>query len=484
MDPAGRFGQRLRDGVLRTSERLRDPRWREHDREALRDAGDGLNRALEPLGRPRDVPRPSTPEIDQALDGLRDLLAGNRPLLRAVLYSPDLAWARFRSARPDLMEAFAALCHLAEAAWRCVADTPSPDLATLRPPAARLRFLTLSEPFRHRADDGPWKPEDDLGEHGVYDAVFGENSWHEYTSRCRDARRAWLSFLNAYESHPVLARADPADLERELGLLAFRNGRPTTALTLSGTSLASPAAPNADDLAIYAEVTELHLLPRFRIRQATALTWLASPGSRILGLLPAVICALTATASIALAVTGHFVPAGWTALAFYGLLCLGTLARGPSFATPWLLRLPAAASLGLLLLSSLHPTWWDTPLRGVTAPCVLVAASVGYLLVEARNHGAAPLAAVARALTVTAVGSLHALLVALIGLALVVPAYMESPDAKTRVHHVLDSASAGHSWHLLFLAASVCLAAGVFSQILWDDRPITAPLAHIHRRTG
>ena len=36
-----------------------------------------------------------------------------------------------------------------------------------------------------------------------------------------------------------------------------------------------------------------------------------------------------------------------------------------------------------------------------------------------------------------------------------------------------------------FIAALGCgLAAGVFSQILWDDRPITAPLAHLRWRRG
>ena len=35
---------------------------------------------------------------------------------------------------------------------------------------------------------------------------------------------------------------------------------------------------------------------------------------------------------------------------------------------------------------------------------------------------------------------------------------------------------------VLALAAALCMAVGVFSQILWDDRPITAPLAHLSWR--
>ncbi|MGV2386263.1 MAG UNVERIFIED_CONTAM: hypothetical protein LOD86_13500, partial [Thermobifida fusca] len=34
----------------------------------------------------------------------------------------------------------------------------------------------------------------------------------------------------------------------------------------------------------------------------------------------------------------------------------------------------------------------------------------------------------------------------------------------------------------LVQATAWCLAAGVFSQILWDDRPITAPLTHTRWR--
>jgi hypothetical protein len=36
----------------------------------------------------------------------------------------------------------------------------------------------------------------------------------------------------------------------------------------------------------------------------------------------------------------------------------------------------------------------------------------------------------------------------------------------------------------VLLATAWCLAVGVFSQILWDDRPITAPLAHLSWRSG
>ena len=42
----------------------------------------------------------------------------------------------------------------------------------------------------------------------------------------------------------------------------------------------------------------------------------------------------------------------------------------------------------------------------------------------------------------------------------------------------------GRAGMVLLLATAWCLAVGVFSQILWDDRPITAPLAHLSWRSG
>jgi hypothetical protein len=55
------------------------------------------------------------------------------------------------------------------------------------------------------------------------------------------------------------------------------------------------------------------------------------------------------------------------------------------------------------------------------AVIVLVAVAGGYLLVEVRNHGAAPMASVARALLVTAIGAVHAVMVAAIGLVVIAP---------------------------------------------------------------
>jgi hypothetical protein len=102
--------------------------------------------------------------------------------------------------------------------------------------------------------------------------------------------------------------------------------------------------------------------------------------------------------------------------------------------------------------------------------------SYGYLVVEARNHGVADWASLRRAAAVAAVGAAHALMVSLIGLAVVAPAFVNNGPALASLWR---HPSYRHAGMELALATAWCLAVGVFSQILWDDRPITAPLAHL-----
>ena len=79
------------------------------------------------------------------------------------------------------------------------------------------------------------------------------------------------------------------------------------------------------------------------------------------------------------------------------------------------------------------------------------------------------------------VGAVHALLVSLIGLVAVAPAFI--PDGAA-LDAIWRRPGYGHAGMVLLLSTAWCLAVGVFSQILWDDRPITAPLAHLSWRAG
>ena len=82
-------------------------------------------------------------------------------------------------------------------------------------------------------------------------------------------------------------------------------------------------------------------------------------------------------------------------------------------------------------------------------------------------RGAAPL----RSALVVVVGAVHALLVSLIALVVVLPAFVGDGQGLLVWIGIPATATRGV---VLALAAAWCLAVGVFSQILWDDRPITA----------
>lgn len=82
---------------------------------------------------------------------------------------------------------------------------------------------------------------------------------------------------------------------------------------------------------------------------------------------------------------------------------------------------------------------------------------------------------------VTAIGLAHAALISLIGLVLIAPAYVE--DGR-KVHTLWTTTHDKRHWAVLVLATAWCFTAGIFSQILWDDWPITAPLAHLRWQCG
>ena len=83
-------------------------------------------------------------------------------------------------------------------------------------------------------------------------------------------------------------------------------------------------------------------------------------------------------------------------------------------------------------------------------------------------------------MAVTAIGGAHALMVSLVGLVAVAPAFVASGQS---LAHLWHRPGYGHAGMVLLLATAWCLAVGVFSQILWDDRPITSPLAHMAWRS-
>jgi hypothetical protein len=355
----------------------------------------------------------------------------------------------------------------------------------------------LTEPLRHRGDRAsPWIPDAaeacQHGPHGICSRVFGAGSWNIFVGRCREARRAWHDDLRTYQSHPYLASASPGLIDDDLATLAFtwptagrrwgvrRLGPP---LVLSVRPLPEPAALTAEDVATLDDVTDRHLLPRCELGPVIALA--AHDDSRALRAVRQVTVGLVvavAVAAVGAAGLLHVRVAAGLAAACYALLAAGTVAFGTRWAAAWLLRLPAASAVGLLaLISFFPPTWLTAPRRTWWAVIVLVLLAAGYLVVETRNHGVSAGQALGRSGVVLVIGAVHAALVALIGLVVVAPAFLDDGNALGRLW--LHPGGIEHGGKVLALGTAWCLATGVLSQILWDDRPVTAPLAHLTWRS-
>lgn len=486
--------QRLTSGIYPVMRRSRDSATA-RDREALaRPWPDRYRAALHEI---RSVPWDDRTGPAEAIRALCVRLRSERDLLLTVLLAPVAALGHIEtlalSPHTRVVDSWIGAYWLAEAAADATAcDLPAEagfgvgEAGLLKPLACRLRFLVASEPMRSRGRDDAWWRRGGLDEvfggSGLLGRALGEESWDVVASRCQEARQAWLDCLNAYQSYAYLSQATPAELEQELRWLVFQDGQPSRPLTVSGASLSQPASLNAADIALIEEITERHLLPRFDLRSVIALA-LYGDGRRSQVLRRVLALAALAAGSGVVAATAllwvH--AATWVAAGCFLLIGAGVAAFGSRWAAPWLLRMPAAAAIGVIALVSFLPAGWlNVPLAGWSAATALAVAAFGYLVVELRNHGVSG-RALTRSLAVAVIGAVQSLMVALIGMVAIAPAFAVKGQQLARVW---SHPTYGHAGMVLLLAACWCLAVGVFSQILWDDRPITAPLAHVSWRSA
>jgi hypothetical protein len=322
---------------------------------------------------------------------IKDLAARMRarpPFLAVVLFSPHLVLNRLLeshgSSGKGPVDSWVGMCWTAEAARHAVTgDLPAGagyaagDAELLRPLAARLRFLVLSEPSRWRAEtaSGWWArvPDRIPGGNRVLNRAFGPASWHVLIKRAAEARREWQGFLDAYQSHPLLARARPDQLEPELRALLFRHihpgptGRPTQPLGLSVTALADSSSLTAEDKAVIADVAERHLLPRFAIPTVACLSlYDDNPGRRRWRVLAGIAVVIAGLAAAGCAAGLLVRPAAVAAAVCYLLLCAGVLLLPADWGAMWLLRMPAASAVGIIALVGFLPGGWlGTPPQGL-----------------------------------------------------------------------------------------------------------------------
>jgi hypothetical protein len=481
---------RLAGGICRAAQRSRPADWPERDERSLASWPPAHATAI--LATMRDLSWEDASQVGRVIDDAA-LALQNRDLLNAVLLAPAAALDRIRAAvSGDAVAAWFMLCWTAAAASLAVRGLPRSDVTAgdrglLAPLAARLQFLVFSEPIRWRGqEDRAWwaGPADaEFGGGELVRRVSGDRPWHELVGEAAAARRAWLECLDSYQSHLLLARAEPRDIEEELAGVVFRHPPGGEPLGLSDRPLSDAAALTAGDMAVLADVTERHLLPRFDLRSVIAIArYDRRRAGRSARLVWAGVTLAIGLAAIACACLLLLHAAVILAAACYLSIGAGVVVFGVAWAAQWLLRLPAASAIGIFALVSLLPGGWLAGPHDWWAACgVLAGAAVGYLLVEVRNHGVSPGRSLLRTGAVALAGAAHALLVSLLGLVAVAPAFVADGSLLAQLWSHPGYRNAGI---LLLLAASWCLAVGVFSQILWDDRPITVPLAHLSWRTG
>lgn len=437
----GEGGEAVRDEVAHLAGRLVDHRAREIE-DAWADVGADVR-----VQRWREI-----------LAGLGDVLdTGNA--WRLFAYHPGTVIGSF-SLGERRSQRWRILTDVYEAWYGLAADGKVPGVdrrsATLGAGfLARTRWLLLSAPFRKGFEH------------------LDPTETESLVERARQAREEWIAVLDAIDDHPNLRAAVDVEDEAVKIALVVLEGR------ASGRDLARA------DLAGHL-VTRL-LLPRF--------AWL--PAVQVLRGVwgRGTVVHLSAGASLFVVAAVIFTLAAWDvwrwgytgaailALAGYVVVAVGSAVR-PRLGWPWLLRQPAGAAVGMLALIAL-PDWWSTADSGAAAVAsgVLALVGIGYLMVEAGNHGTRSI--IRRSLGVGLFGLFQSAMVSLIGLRFLFPVFAASVE-KVRISCWWTGCSgdALPPWLLLLTTTAWSFVVGVFLQITWNDQPITAPLAHVSWRRG
>lgn len=346
----------------------------------------------------------------------------------------------------------------------------------------RARWLLLSLPFRIGWDGRI--PELDLER-------IDDGSGRILTLAAQ-ARDEWLAVLGQIDDYPRLKQdIDVEDEARAIASLEITRRR--LAEANPGLNLQAAPGPDTADAEIMRYAVSRLLLPRFAVSRV----WRVVYGSAGWPIRRATdLAALLCVAALALLLVGLADPASgllpfapFLAVAWYGLLAL-TAAIHPPAAWPWLMRQPASAAVGMLGLAVTPPDWWHDDGHALHAAAwaavLLGAAGLGYLYLEASSHDVRGLRRAWRPPAIAAFGYLHAVMVSVIGLRFLLPEFAQRPARPPSLSCWWHAAGCGPAalppWLLVLVAASWSFAAGVFLQIIWDDQPVTAPLAHVSWR--
>jgi len=368
--------------------------------------------------------------------------------------------------------------------------------ARLRSRAARLRFLVWSLPFRVTVPGSSVLATDASVDNRsialTEDAVL---------ERARAAREDWLAYLRGWEDDPWLATQHATNAaEFEADLLWLTENWPTDPHLAHGRLALVPRHATSADRAedhqrAAADIVETQWLPRSSLLGAARAF---APGARparwlpwLLPLPPAVVAALFSV--------GVVLPALWLAVGVLAaVMVVAVLAARRS--SLLLLRIPAAAGVGTVALLSFTTRWWLAA-DAWHVGAGLLGVSGLYLLLEARLHGATLGRAAGRAAVLLTIATLYAFVLNLTVLGMVAPSIADSGQCLAGWWHhppwqplplsddplcvqAVTPRVAAPSGLVLVTMTGWSLAIGLAAQILWDDRPVTAPLGRLRRVRG
>jgi len=373
------------------------------------------------------------------------------------------------------------------------ADWPSIDERSRRigeAYLARTRWLLLSLPFTPG-----WE-----GRISALDLARVNDGSARIVTLARQARGNWLEVLGEIDDYPQFKQyiAVEDDAEKIAALQITRGRLREANPDLNVPDLRQGEDPGRDLVGgeVDRYVIARLLLPRFAIGRVWRIVYRsASPKTRTV--VATAIGVFTVTLGVLAAglVDQHSGVLAWAvpllALGWYALITIAG-AIWPATAWLWLMRQPASAAAGLLALAVAPPDWWDSGgkdwLVALFAVILLAGTGLGYLYFEAGSQDVRARGRYWRPPVVAMCGYLHAVLVTVIGLRFVLPEFAQRSATGPQLSCWWQTSGCGPaalpSWLLVLAAASWSFAAAVFLQIIWDDQPVTAPLAHAswHRK--
>lgn len=406
-----------------------------------------------------------------------------------------------------------------------IEDSLDPSLADeLLIQAQWTLFILLSAPLRSVAPI--WN-----GRRAYKDIVEIYSSDHlagdRYLSRLRRVRRWLLTAIEHFEDHSILRRTPALNLEKAVSLLVFVDEKGKELLPLpenlrlwmtkrtqsndprnNSVVEPKPLVGNLTDLDDLEELVEHFFLPRFDIKAARKAARAASSDSHRYAQISVCIGIFASCGALAVFLLWPSYTLLWPILAVLGC----ALIFGPALLVPrlaqqaWLLRIPASASMGVLVVLALSAQWWKEsriwPGQSgqIGATLLLLSLALCYICFEVSGHRVGEntekrkRTIFGRAIVIFGLLLATSILITLISFGFLFPVFAENTDILTnysdyfvvlpedQIHNTffqqLASVNTAERFWMLLLPSSLVTVIGLFTQVLWDDKAITAPLAH------